>query len=540
MTEPTDAPEPVAAPDAVAPEPAKSSFVRNVLASIFGTGLSRVLGLVRDIVIGSWLGASTAADAFWIAWTVPNAFRRFVADEGLTGALVPGIARAETEEGTARAQSLANRVLTALLLLNAVIVALGMAAPQVLVLLFASGFADDPEKYQLTVSMTRWLMPFLTMVSLVSFFEGLLNHRGHFFVPKVAPGLVSAGIAGTTVLFGSWFAEPAWALVVGTAIGGTVHVVVHLPLVWRRWGPVRMMVSGFANPRFKKVMSELGKVVVIGLFAQLNILVLRQLASYMVDGSVSRYMYANRLVDLAQGVIAVAIGSALLPDISRAVAGADWDGFRAALRRALRLAAFVLVPSAVGLFVFAVPLTSMVFLRGQFTWEDAMWTATCLQLMTPFMLSVAGVNIVKKVFFALEERNSLLVVGAIGVAITGGVGYALREMEILGLAIALSVATALQLLIYIVLLKRRLGNRMPAGELVWPLVKMFAACIPMAIFAYWAALHGTWQDGVTLVNTGWFAAGVGGGAVLYGLAAWLLGIEELRTVTNRLTARFRR
>jgi putative peptidoglycan lipid II flippase len=525
---------------APAPAPKRSSFVRNVLASIFGTGLSRVLGLVRDVVIGNYLGASSAADAFWVAWTVPNAFRRFVADEGLTGALVPGIARAEAEEGTPRAQTLASRVLTALLLVNAVIVALGMAVPEAFVMLFAAGFADDPEKYALTVQMTRWLMPFLTMVSLVSFFEGLLNHRGHFFVPKVAPGLVSAGIAGTAVLFSTWFSEPAWALVVGTAVGGTLHVVVHLPLVWSRWGPVRLVVSGYSNPRFRKVTKELGKVVVIGIFAQINILVLRQLASYMADGSVSRYMYANRLVDLAQGVIAVAIGSALLPDISRAVAGAEWDSFRAALRRAFRLAAFVLIPSAVGIFVFAVPLTSMVFLRGRFTWDDVLWTATCLQLMTPFMLSVAGVNIVKKVFFALEERNSLLVVGGLGVAVTGGVGYALRSMDILGLAIALSVATVLQLFAYLVLLRWRLGDRMPVGELVWPLGKMFLACAPMAVFAYWAAVRGAWQEGVTLVNTGWFSAGVGGGAVLYALSAWLLGVEELRVVVGRLTARFRR
>jgi len=518
---------------------ARTSFVKAFLASVLGTGLSRVLGLVRDISIGYFLGAGAAADAFLMAWTVPNAFRRFVADEGLTGALVPGIARAEAEADRGTAQSLANRVLTALLLVNAGLVALGVVFPELLVYAFAAGFADDPAKFELTVQMTRYLMPFLTMVSLVSFFEGLLNHRGHFFVPKVAPGLVSAGIAGMAVLFGSSLEQPAWALVAGVWVGGIAHVVVHLPLVWSRWGPVRLML-GFSDTRFQKVTRELGKVVVIGLFAQLNILLLRQMASFMVLGSVSRYTYATRLVDLAQGVIAVAVGSALLPNIASAVAGEEWERFRSDLLGAYRLAAFLLIPAAVGLFVFAVPLTSIVFLRGKFSFEDVLWTATCLQLMTPFMLGVAGVNITKKVFFALEERNSLLVVGGLGVGLTGGVGYALLEMGILGLAIALSVATCAQLLAYVGLLRYRLGAHMPLFVLLVPLGKMVLATAPMALFAYGCARQGVWSDGLNAVNSGWFLLGAGGGAVIYGLGAWLLGIEELTAVTRRLAGRFGR
>ncbi|MEZ4320427.1 MAG: murein biosynthesis integral membrane protein MurJ [Myxococcota bacterium] len=518
---------------------ARQSFIKAFLVSMVGTGLSRVLGLVRDVVIGNYLGAGATADAFWMAWTVPNAFRRFVADEGLTGALIPGVARAEVEEGTPRAQTLANRVFTALLLVNAGIIALGMVFPEALVYAFAYGFTEDPEKYALTVGMTRWLMPFLGMVSIVSFFEGLLNHRGHFFVPKVAPGLVSAGIAGVAVLFASSFQEPAWALVAGVWVGGIAHVLVHLPILHRLWGLPRPDL-GFGGDRFQAVTRELGKVVVIGLFAQVNLLVLRQMASFMMDGAVSRYTYATRLVDLAQGVIAVAVGSALLPGISTAVAAADWERFKYDLTSALRLAAFILIPSAVGLFVYAVPLTSLVFLRGRFTPEDVIWTASCLQLMTPFMLSVAGVNIVKKVFFALEERNSLLWVGAIGVGITGAVGYALMGMDILGLALALSVATVAQLVMYVALLRRRLGDRMPVGVLVSPLLKMSVATVPMALFAYWAALHGQWMDGLSGPNAFWFVVGAGGGALLYALSAWMLGVEELNAITRRVTSRFRK
>lgn len=518
---------------------ARPSFVRAFLSSVLGTGLSRVFGLFRDVAVGYFLGAGASADAFWMAWTVPNAFRRFVADEGLTGALVPAVARAEADDGTPAAQSLANRILTALLLANAGIVALGMAAPEVLVYMFAYGFTSNPEKYALTVEMTRWLMPFLAMVSLVSFFEGLLNHRGHFFVPKVAPGLVSAGIVAMAVLFGTSLEEPAWAMVAGVWVGGIVHVVVHAPFVARLWGGLRLNFDS-SDPRFRSVVRELGKVVVIGIFAQINLLVLRQMASLMIDGSVSRYTYATRLVDLSQGIIAVAIGSALLPNISGAVAEGDWGRFKSDLTGALRLAAFLLIPAAVGLFIYAVPLTAMVYLRGKFTVDDLVNTAQALQLMMPFMLGVAGVNILKKVFFALEQRNSLLVVGGLGVATTGIVGFLLLDLGINGLAIALSVATVAQLGVYVALLKVQLEDRMPLGELVVPLLKMTLATLPMAVFAFWCASRGRWTEGFGVRNLLYFFAGVGGGGGLYALAAWMLGVEELRSIVGKVTARFRR
>ena len=464
----------------------RNNFIRAFLASVFGTGLSRVLGLVRDIVITRWLD-DASGDAFVAAFTIPGLFRRFVADEGLTGALVPAIARAETEDGREAAQTLSGRVLSALLLLNAGLIALVMVVPDVFVWLSASGF--DAEKFAFTAELTRWMMPFLLMVSLVSFFEGILNHRGHFFVPKIAPGIVSAGIVLAVVFCSGWFSNPAWAVVLGVWVGGIVHVVVHLPLVWTLFGPISLGWNAHA-PRFRKVMTELGKVVAIGVFAQLNVLVLRTLASYMGDGAMFRYNSAVRLVDFAQGAIAVGIGSALLPNVSKAVALEQWGQVKGDLTGAFRLAGFLLIPAAVGLFVYALPLSSMLFLSEKYGPDDVMWTASTLQLLCPFMLGVAGINIVKKVYFALEDRNLLLGVGAIGVALTGLIGWRLIDLNILGLAMALSFATLAQLVIYVVVLKVRLGENMPLGELVLPMGKMALASVPVGIFAYWAAARG--------------------------------------------------
>jgi putative peptidoglycan lipid II flippase len=160
------------------------------VVSALGTGLSRVLGAARDVTIGHIFGAGRASDAFWMAWTIPSLFRRFVADEGLTGALIPAVARAEQEVDTREARRLANGALLALLVAGAAICVVGILGAPLLVRLIAPGFSDDPEKLALTISLTRWLFPFVVFVSLVSYCEGLLNYRGHFFVPKLAPGIV--------------------------------------------------------------------------------------------------------------------------------------------------------------------------------------------------------------------------------------------------------------------------------------------------------------------------------------------------------------
>lgn len=512
------------------------SFVRGFVVSVLGTGSSRVLGFVRDQVIARYLGAGASADVFWQAYTIPGLFRRFVADEGLTGALIPGVARAESEEGEQAAKTLANQVLTALLLTNAVLALVTMLFPEPLVWLVASGFARDPEKFALTVQMTRWLMPFVAMVSLVSFFEGLLNYRGHFLIPKMAPGIVSASLAASLVFFGSAFAEPTWALVWGSAVGGLVHVLVNIPVVWRLWGPVRLTTQ-LSGARFRAVLGELGKVVAIGVFGQLNIIVLRTLASWLPDGSVSHYTYATRMIDLSQGIIAVAIGSAMLPMLASTIAGGEWDRFRSDLVRALRLAAFLLLPAAVGLFLYAVPLVSLMYLNDRFTWEDVRWTASTIQVLVPFMLGIAGVNILRRVFFALDERNTVLAVGALAVLVTGGMGWASMSLGVIGLGVALSVATCVQFLVYVGLLKWQLGERFDVGALVLPLSKMVASTVPMGLFVYWTARQGHWTEGFRLLNVLWFGLGVGGGAALYFLASWMLGVEELTAVTRRLRAR---
>lgn len=519
----------------------RSTFVRAFLSSALGTGLSRVLGAARDVALAGFLGAGSEADAFRIAFTIPQTFRHFVADEGLTGALVPAIAQAEAADGTASARRLASAAFTALMGVSIGLCVAGMLGAEVLVTAFAPSWRDDPAQFDLAVRLTRWLMPFLAMVSAVSFLEGLLNHRGHFLIPKVAPGLVSAGMVASIVWLGDVVDPPVMAVVYGTLVGGVVHVLVNVPPLLSRWGALWPVVQS-RSPRMRSLIQELGKVALIGLMGQVNLLVLRQIATSLETGAVTHYESANRLVDLAQGIVAVAIGSALLPAVAKRVVAEDWDGFRDDLVRAFRLAGFLLLPTAAALVGFAVPFTAILFRHGRFTAEDVAATAATLVYFTPFMLAVASVNIVKKVYFALDDRNTLLGVGAFGVAATGVIGWGLTSaFGVSGLSAALSVSTVLQLTVYVVILHRRLGDRLGVGRLVGPWARMAVASAPIVPLLLAIGRYGAWERGpLDARNVAVFAVGAAVAGVAYATASWLLGVEELSSVVRRLRGRFGR
>ncbi len=524
---------------------ARGGFVRAFLSSALGTGLSRILGLARDIAMSNFLGAGVLTDAFQLAFTAPNAFRRFVADEGLTGALIPTLADAERKDGIDSARTLADASFTVLMLLCLVLCAVGMFRPDWMVLAFANPEwrAVDAQRI-LAEDLTRILMPLLILVSATSFFEGLLNLRGHFFAPKVAPGLISAGIIGGLLMVKGAPEDsllPVYAASWGVIVGGILHVLVNVPWVLKLWGVVKPSFA-WRRPRLGSLLREMSKVILIGLAAQLNILVIRQIATGIGTGALSQYMFANRVIDLAQGIVAVAIGSALLPVVSKAVADADWDRFQSSLNGALRLLAFVLIPAAVAMAAYATPTVAMIFRHGDFTWEDTQTTAAAVQWFTPFMLAVAGIGVLKKVFFSLDKRNALLVIGVFSVGLTAGLGLLLaKPFGIRGIAAALSAATVVQLLIYIGVLYHYLGDKMALGKLTVPLSKMLLASSPMVPALIWVQAYGDWTKG-PLSSQNWavFLAGTAIGVFTYSVAAYTLRIEELTSVTSRVSARFRR
>lgn len=547
-------------PSAVSPRGRR--FLAAVVVSFVGTGLSRVLGAVRDMAIAYRFGAGGLSDAFLVAFTVPSAFRRFVADEGLTGAMIPAFRRAEQDARLAAVKEsapptavgqddavesdpevcrrLAAPLFFGLLLINLVLCTAGVVFAEPLVHAFAEGFSASPEKFNLTVRLTRWLFPFVAMVSVVSYFEGLLNFRGHFFIPKVAPGLVSAGIAGFAFWGTGLFDPPVLALAAGVLVGGAVHVLFCLPAVVKHWGWPRLSWR-LRDPRVVAIGTEMLKVAAIGVLAQVNILVLRRVASMVGDGAVTHYWYAARLVDLAQGMAAVAIGSAILPVLSESVAKKAWATVAEDVAMGMRLIAFVLLPSAACLTTFALPITAAMFRRGDFSAADVAVTANTLRLLTPFLLAAGWIHTLKRVFFAFERRGPLLLLAALGVALTWAIGAPLcTRYGVAGLGAALSLSTVAQLGGYLVLLRVTVDASVFGGVAKAALasVKMLFAALPAAALCW--LLAGYYQvehDFRSPLNALLLVGGLGGAAFLYLLFARLLGISEARRLLTRVGIR---
>ena len=507
------------------------------MASSVGTGVSRVLGLARELALANVLGAGMVMDAFVMAFTFPGMLRRFVADEGLTGALVPAVARAESEEGIDEARRLAGRVLTALLVAGLVFSVGGALCAPWIVDWVADGFQG--EKYTLTVGLTRVLFPFVAFVSLVSWAEGLLNHKDHFFVPKIAPGLVSASVVLAVLL--KQDSDPVtivWAVCWAVLVGGAAHLAICVPPLYKRWGMIRPRFDAMVDPRFRRVLGEMGKVAIIGIMAQINTLVLRYLASHLAEGSVTWYWNATRLVDFAQGIIAVGVGSALLPAISEAVAVGDGDRFRESFRNAARLAGALLIPAAGFIAFFPVECVALLYRHGAYSLADVNQTAAVLQMLVPFMLALAGIQIIKKPFFALEKRGALMAIGAMGVALTAGLGLTLSPIYgVEGLAMALSLSTTIQLLGYLLWLRKFVPGGLGLPSLLIDMTKMAVATIPAALAAQFVMNQGQWTDGPTVMNASIMAISGIGCFFIYGFLALFLGIKELDHIKNRIRRR---
>ena len=527
-------------PPVKAPKP--SRLLRASVVSAVATALSRVTGAARDISLANAFGAGRVSDAFWLAFTIPGIFRRFLADEGLTGALIPAVANAERAEGVAAARRLADEAFAALFVLGLALTIAAMVFARALVLLFGSGIADDAAQLELTVRLTRWMMPSLLLVTLVSYAEGLMNYRGAFFWPKVAPAAANLAMVAAALWPLTLLGAPVYTVVLGVLVGGVLQVAMCLPGLFSSWGRIGLVWPSFGDPRLRAFLREMSKVAAIGVFAQVNVIVLRNLGSMLEPGTITQYWYASRVVDLAQGAVAVGVSSALLPAVSQAAAERDWERFRADLGHGFALAGIVLVPVAGALAVVARPIVSLLFLHGAYTASDVERTALAVQLLVPFMLALSGVNLVKKAFFAIDDRNTLFAVGAIGVAITACIGWVMAaRLGVAGLSVALSISTCVQLAVYLLVLHTRIEGGLGLRAVVGPLLRMAVATVPAMLVAWGICSLGDWDRGAAdLRNDAIFVAAAIASGTIYLALAMLLRIDEVREVIGRIRRRLGR
>jgi putative peptidoglycan lipid II flippase len=504
-----------------------------------GTLSSRILGAVRDAVIaGSFAVAAT--DAFWLAFTIPNALRVVLGEGAVSGAFVPVLTDVREKEGEEAARAFYARLGGTMLLLLALVCTLGVLAAPGLVALYASGFRDDPELWDTTVLLARIVFPYIGLMGAAALVTGALHAAKRFVAPSFAPALLNVAFIGAALGLLPLMDELGWpgvtALAIGALFGGLLQLLAQLPAL-RRAGYLVRPRLGFRDPHVRRAFLLLGPLLAaLGVY-QLNIIASRQLASYLPEGAISYLFYAQRLVEIPQGMFALAIGTAALPSLAEHASRGDLPRAKAIFRDALRLSLFVALPSAVALALLAEPTVAVLFGRGRFGAHSIAETARALVILAAFIWAVASVRTIVPMFHALGDTRSPVKASAVNLLVFFSVALAtMGPMEHAGLALAIGLAATLQLLTLMLMLRRKVG---PLGlrAVATSATRSTVAAAAMAVPVFLITRLGHWSEGGTARNTGLYIGAVLAGAVVYCSVGWLAGSRELGSLLNALRRR---
>jgi putative peptidoglycan lipid II flippase len=529
-----------------APEPATQSRTSRPprLARAAGlisvaTMLSRILGLAREQLFAALLGASLYADAFNVAFRIPNLLRDLFAEGALAQAFVPTFKASLKRDGTDSAYALGNRVAGTLLAVIGLIVLIAAIFAPLIVEAMAGDFGDIPGKFELTVTLTRVMLPFLAIVSMAAVAMGMLNAQDRYLAPALAPAsfnVMSITVGTALYLSGAsaqWVAI-GWAI--GTVLGGLAQLGVQLPSLWRSgFRPRPRADLGLRDPGVRRV-ALLMAPAIGGLAAvQINIFVNTMFASSEA-GAVSWLNYAFRFLQLPIGVFGVAIATVSTTRYADAAALGDRDAMTAHLREGLRLVLFLTVPATLGLLLLGEPIIRLLFERGRFTGFDTQATTAALHFFVIGLCAYAAVKVIAPAFYALDMAR-IPVLASIS-AVAGNLILNITLHPLYGyrvLALGTAVAALLNFAILYVMFHRRVHALDHLDSLKYALRVLAASAIMGAVV--WASYHGA----VRLIGTSGFAVRLVGamgpvliGALAYAAACHALRIEELKHYTGKL------
>ena len=365
---------------------------------------SRITGFIRDTLIAIHFGAGATADAFFVAFRIPNLLRRLFAEGAFSQAFVPVLGEWRTRQGDEATRVLASKVQGMLIVSLLVISAIGVVAAPLLVYLVGSGFARDSEKFGLTVLMLRICFPYILFISLVSFAAGILNTYGRFKAAAFAPVLLNLSFIGFILLAAERFDRPIIALAVAVFFGGVAQLAFLLVALSR----IGMLVAPRWDPRDEgvlRILRLMGPAILGVSVAQISMIINTNIASHLGDGAVSWIYYADRLLEFPSALLGVALGTVLLPTLARHHSSVDAAGYSRLLDWGLRVTLMLALPAAVALAMIAVPIISTLFWHGEaFTRHDVFMTRNAL---IAYSVGLAGLILVKVLAPGFYARQNI-------------------------------------------------------------------------------------------------------------------------------------
>jgi putative peptidoglycan lipid II flippase len=496
------------------------------------TLLSRVLGFLRDVAVAWFFGAGLAADAFFMAFTIPNLLRRLFAEGSLTISFIPVFTEYLEKRGREEAFKLARSAWWLLTVILVVVSLLGVVLAPVVLRVLAPGFFAIPAKFDLTVLLARIMFPYIFFIGLVALAMGILNALGHFAAPALAPVLLNVAMIGSLFVISPHLETPSAGLAIGVIIGGGLQLALQMVVMIRK-GFHLLVRSPLYHVAIRRIALLMTPAVFGAAVYQMNVLVGRFLASLLPEGSVSYLYYADRLVQFPLGVFAIALATAVLPSLSRQAAAQDMEGLRQSYTYALKLVLFVSIPAMTGLIILREPIVKLLFERGAFGEMTTQRTAEALLYYALGLWAFSGARIVISAFYALQDTKtpvrlavvSLLVNMVLSVVLMGPLRHG-------GLALATSLASAVNLVLLSRALRKRLGGINGRGivrSALW-------SCLSSAVMGGMIALGTLWAmpacEASPWYLLAWVVGSVAGGALLYGGSAWLFRCPELSALVR--------
>jgi putative peptidoglycan lipid II flippase len=508
------------------------SLARSSLVVGLAAVASRLLGFARDVMIARVLGAGVAADAFLIAFRLPNTARRILNEGGLNAGVVPLYSRIRAERGASAAEAFAGQALGAGTLLLLTVTGLVELAAPLVVLLLAGGYAEEAEKFALAVFYTRLAFPFVALAGLASLVGALLNAEKRFTAAAVAPVLVNALLIIVLLMLGTpdeaaAARQGAW-LALAVAGSGLLHLVIVAEAMLRTPGGFR-----FVAPRLTPDIRRLGRRALPAAAAsgatQLAVLVATAVASQEAS-AVSWLYYADRLAQLPLSLIGVAVGTVFLSEVAARLAAGDAAGAAKVQNLALEGALALALPAAVALIILARPISSILFERGAFTAEDTAGTAALLAMLALSLPPAAAAKVLAQPFFAREALTAPLVAGLIALLVTGAAATILQQLiGVAGIGLGLTLGLSVHAGVLLVASRRAFGLRDADGTRRRLALLLLAALVMGAAVWLAARLLAPWLGAeALLIRAGALTLLCIGGVIVYGAAAWLLGAIDPR------------
>jgi putative peptidoglycan lipid II flippase len=496
------------------------------------TLLSRVTGLARDIVYAHLFGASALMDAFLVAFKIPNFLRRLSAEGAFSQAFVPVVSEYKTKRNDGEVRALVSGAAGTLGVVLFLVTVVGVLAAPVLIYLFAPGFKQYGNKFDMAVAMLHWTFPYIFFISLASLYGGVLNSYGKFGPPAFSTVLMNVIMVVFATSLAPWFSNPGLALAIGVFVSGLVQLAFQLPYVarlkllgWPRWH--------WSHEGVKRI----GRLMLPGIFgssvAQVSLLLDTLIVSFFATGSVTWLYYADRLVEFPLGIFSIALATVILPSLSTHHAEESPEQFSATLEWALKLLVVVVLPAAVGLFTLAGPLTAALIGNGRYTAFAVQMTAYALMAYSFGLIWFSLVKVLAPGYFARQDTKTPVRAGIIALSVNMGINllivFPLWKFGFRYPHALIALSTGLSAMVNTWLLYRGLRRanvlRLSPGWGVLT-VRVVIANLVMGAALLWLAHDlDRWMQFPTLRRVGLLLAVVAAGGLLYFGLLWILGVR---------------